>query len=507
MTDDFSAVEPSARQTRLTAMLERLLAARPGLVPGLSIGLAMLGYALPLLFPVATLGLSVHVLDMLVDEGFGALADAWLRLGFLVISATLTVSLWKLRVGEPGGEPLTGQQVPALFELVETLRDAFQAPPIHDIHLTDTADVVVRRVPRNGYPFLVRQVLLVGLPAMQCLSPEQFKCLLAACLGSLSVVRADVSGWINQLAGIWRQYHSAVAGQRHPAALLYRVFLAGYLPALTTLARYLDGGHRLRRDHYALEVASDDLVVEMLAGEIVMRRFLAEQYWPTVYRTAEHSATPNFKVFRNLETVFQRRVSDDQIQVWLREAYVGKWRSDDQDPGLRTRLHEIGHGELSYRQPAGVSAAHSLLGASHQWVIDRCDARWAEEHSAEWLARHEKSQRHYDRLDSLREEMQRQGLHGDEAMAYAALVKRYGTPEEAQAAYRAILDQNPNDARIVFGVGKYLLACRDPQGVQVLEHAMVLDKRYVDPACRLISVFTAEQRAQTPARKPADVRV
>lgn len=501
MTDDYSAPEASAKPSRLVRLRTRLLAL-PGLVAGLCIGLALLGYALPLLFPVVTLGLSVHLVELFMEVGPGALADAGLWIGLLAISATFTVSLWNLRVVEPSGEPVTAQQVPALFDLVGTLRDAFQSSVIHDIRLTDTADVIVQRVPRNGYPLWVRQVLLVGLPAMQCLSPEQFKCLLAACLGSLSVMRADVSGWITQLAGIWRQYQAAVAGQYNPAALLYRVFLAGYLPALTKLARHLAGQHRVSRDHYALEVASDDLVVEMLAGEVVLRRFLAEQYWPTVYRTAEHSATPNFKVFRNLEAVFRRRVSDDQIQAWLREAYVGKWRSDEQDPGLRTRLHEIGHGELSYRQPAGPGAAQSLLGASHQWVIDRCDARWAEEHSGEWLTRHEKSQRQYERLDVLRETLQRSGLHGDEAMTYAALVKRYGTPEEAQTAYRAILDHNPNDGRIVFGVGKYLLACRDPHGVWVLERAMELDKRYVDPACRLISVFTAEQRTQAAPSKP-----
>ncbi|HEY9147259.1 MAG TPA: hypothetical protein VIN36_11275 [Thiobacillus sp.] len=503
MTDESSAVTPPGARARLVAALERLLESRPTLVQAAGIGLALLGYALPLLFPVAALGLSVHLVGVLAVGGFTALAEDWIALGLLAVSAILTVSLWRLRVGEPGGEPVTDQQVPALFELVDTLRDAFQTPTIHDIHLTDRADLIVQRVPRNGYPVLVRQVLLVGLPALQCLNPEQFKCLLAACLGEMSAVRADVAGWLGQLARTWLQLQSAVAGRWQPAALLYRGFLPVYVPLLTALARRLDSGHRLRRDHYALEVASDDLVVEMFAGEIIMQRFLAELYWPTVYRAAEHSATPNFKVFRNLEPVFHKRASDDLVQSWLREAYVGKWRSDERDPGLRARLHEIGHGELRYRQSAGISAAQLLLGASHQWILDRCDARWAEEHGEEWRARHEKSQRQYERLSLLRDVLQRHGLHGDEAMAYAALVKRYGTAGEALEAYRAILELNPDDAQINFGVGKFLLSCRDPQGVEVLEHAMALDKRYVDPACRLISDFTTEQRTQASRKASA----
>lgn len=120
--------------------------------------------------------------------------------------------------------------------------------------------------------------------------------------------------------------------------------------------------------------------------------------------------------------------------------------------------------------------------------------------------RHEKSQRQFERLAALSVQLQREGLRGEEAMAYAALVKRYGTPEDALEAYRAIFRHNPNDARIAFGVGKYLLDCREPEGVGVLEHAMALDKRYVAPACRLISVFTAGQRASVPQQPAAEGR-
>lgn len=503
MSDDFTARSLPDIRARLTASLERLFEARPGVVQAAGIALGVLGHAVALAFPAASLGLSLHLANVLADGGFGALAEAWPHMLMLALCVTLAVSLWRLRVREPGGEPLTDQQAPALFEQAEMLRDVFQSPRIHDIRLTGAPDLIVQRVPRNGYPFLVRQVLLIGLPTLQCLSPEQFKCLFASCLGELSAARADVAGWLAQLVRTWQQIQAAVAGRWTPAALLYRPLLAGYLPVLRLILRRLDRAHRLRRDHYALEVASDDLVVDMIAGEIVMRRFLDEQYWPTVYRTAEHSATPEFKVFRNLESVFRKRVGEEQIQLWLREAYLGKWRNDAGDPGLRARLYEIGHGELRYRQPAGPGAAQTLFGASHQWIIDRCDARWAEEHREEWRARHEKSQRQFERLAALSVQLQREGLHGDEAMAYAALVKRYGTPEDALEAYRTILQHNPDDARIVFGVGKYLLACHDAEGVGVLERAMELDKRYVEPACRLISAFTSGQRTSAPQRSRA----
>lgn len=501
MHEELPIDPPVSHWARLTALPRRILRERPQLLLGLGIGAAVLGYALPLLFPIVTVTLLIKIVAALQSGGLAAFAGQSLNLGVLAVCATLTVSLWRLRADDPAGEPLTEQQAPELYKLVDELRSAFKAPPIMDIHLSDEPRLAVYRVPRSGYPFLFRHVLVAGLPALQCLSLDQFKCLLASHLGELSAVRTDVAGWIGQLVRGWEAYRPAVAGRWSPAALLYRGLLAWYAPLLTLLMKRLDGGHRLRRDHYALEVASDDLVVEMLAGEVVMQRFLAEHYWPTVYRTAEHSATPNFKVFRNLEAVFRQRTGHDTVQLWVREAFVGKWRSDDSDPGLRARLNEIGHSDITYRQPEVRSAAQTLLGASYQWVIDRCDARWADEHREEWRLRHEKSQRQYERLGALREAMQKHGLRGEEAMTYAGLVKRYGTPEEAREAYEAVLRLNPDDARINFGTGKFLMASGDARGVKLLEHAMALDKRYVDPACRLISGFVTSHRMQDTVRQ------
>ena len=484
-------------QTRMAEFVER----KPAVFMGLASALTLLGYVVPLIFPIATLMAALNFISALQEFGFTAFSTHPTTLGVMVFGALMSVSLWKLRVGEPEGEPLTTKQVPALFEHVDEIRSAFQAPAINDIHLAEHPELTVHRVPRTGYPFMFRHVLVAGLPTLQCLNQEQFKCLLAACLGELSAVRTDVAGWITQMARTWRLYRSAVATQWTPAALLYRAFLSWYAPLLTLVAKRLDRHHRLLRDHYALEVASDDLVLEMIAGEMVMQRFLNTIYWPTVYKTAEHSSTPNFKVFRNLETVFRRRVSQDEIQVWVREAFVGKWQSDEDDPGLKARLREVGHSDIHYQRSDAPGAAQVLLGSSYQWVIDRCDARWAEDHREEWAERHHKTRRQYGKLDMLRDVLQRHGLKGEEAMQYAALVKRYGTPDEAREAYDTILKLNPNDARINFGVGKYLLAQKDARGVKILEHAMKLDKRFVDPACRLISGFVVNHKLQDTVRK------
>lgn len=498
MDDEALAERTAGRWALLRDKTEHQLQKHPGLLLGAAIALVLLGYALPLAFPLMTAVLSYHVLESVLHSGWGAVTASAGSIGALLLCASVSVSLWRMRVLEPGGEPLLQAQAPALFAAVDDLRVAFQSPPMTDIHLTDTVDVKVRRIPCNGYPLRFRQVVMAGFPALHCLTLEQFQCALAAVLGGLSVVRADVGSWLVQMSDTWRQYQQAVVGKWTPAALVYRSFLFVYVPLLSAIESRLNVGHCLRRDGYALEVADDDLVAQTMAAEVVMQRFMATYYWPTVYKAAEHSVSPTFKVFRNLESVFRRKLDAELIQAWLREAYAGKWMRDAQDIGLKLRLNEIGHSAAHYRIPEEQSAAQALLGASYQWIVDRCDARWAEEHREQWLASHLKLQQQYARLEQLRDMLQQHGLFGENAVHYAALVKRCGTEQEALQAYETILALNPDDAKINFGVGKYLLACRDARGVAILEQAMRLDKRYVDHACRLISEFSS--RAQTPAR-------
>jgi tetratricopeptide (TPR) repeat protein len=87
-------------------------------------------------------------------------------------------------------------------------------------------------------------------------------------------------------------------------------------------------------------------------------------------------------------------------------------------------------------------------------------------------------------------------------MTYAVLTKKFCDRDDAIHAYKRILEINPDDARIQFGAGKYLLSVGDANGVKALEKAMKLGKQYVDPACRLISEFTAHNRKQTTVSKP-----
>lgn len=86
-------------------------------------------------------------------------------------------------------------------------------------------------------------------------------------------------------------------------------------------------------------------------------------------------------------------------------------------------------------------------------------------------------------------------------MTYAVLSRKFCDRDDAVHAYRRILEINPDDARIQFGAGKYLVSVGDSSGVKALEKAMELDKQYVDPACRLISEFESHNRREASVSK------
>ncbi len=71
MNEEALAVRPAGRWAPLWTRSERLLEKYPGVLLGISMGLVLLGYAVPLVFPVATVVLSYRAVDALIERRTG----------------------------------------------------------------------------------------------------------------------------------------------------------------------------------------------------------------------------------------------------------------------------------------------------------------------------------------------------------------------------------------------------------------------------------------------------
>lgn len=398
--------------------------------------------------------------------------------------------LWvaRLRFPEPEGVRVERDAAPQLYKWVEELRRELRAGPIDHIYLQQEFGVRMVRSPKGGLPLTFNNYLIIGAPNLQCCSETQLKAMVAGVLGEVSLHNTGVIGWLAQMNSVWMQYQRIFASSKHPLARLGVFFFSHYSRLYAQIVAPLLGNRVLLRDQYAHLVVDEDNLADSIVMEVIVPNFLEDYYWPQVFRSAAQSPEPVFKAFGNMGIVYGLRVNNQNPHRWIREAF-NKSADVTAGPTLRQRLHAIGSGEANLPELARVNAADSLLGDQQRSIWAQLDERWQQSVADEWQHRYQQAESDRNRLQMLEEKAMQGDLEGKQAMEYAALTKRYGSPEEAGQAYEKILTMNPEDPRINFGVGKYFLKQGDERGIALLEKAMKMDKHCVPAACRLLSEY------------------
>ncbi|WJW75417.1 hypothetical protein QVG61_13150 [Thiohalobacter sp. IOR34] len=481
---------------RLFARLQRLAQSHPRLHLTLTLGLALTGYAFLLGPPLLSAAFAAAALAALAEGPAAALSPAAAAAGLALFS----LALLRLEFPRPQGIRLSRRTAPRLFGLIEEVRRQLHAAPVHRVHVDESLGVELLRIPRHGLPLTHDNVLLIGYPLLACFSAEQLRALLAGRIGEISVHNLGVVAWLCQLRQTWLQYRVAAARLGGPSGFLLRLFFDHFTPLYARLSAPLVRDRELRRDHYALQLVEEEVLAATLSLEVAAARFLEDYYWPRIYRSAERLARPGFRVYSNLGVVFAGKLKDRNPQAWVREAFA-RASSATAGPSLRERLAALGLAEPWPPRAPGRSAAEALLEDAGRPLAVRLERRWLAREQEGWALRHQRSCSERQRLRRLRSQAEAGTLRGSPAMEYLALVRRHGSEAQARAAAERILELNPEDPGVLFGVGKYFIGRQEPQGVKLLEQAMALDKRCVSAACRLISGFVIRTRNQPALRQ------
>jgi Zn-dependent protease with chaperone function len=463
--------------------------------------LALLGYAY--------IGLVLAVLIFLFVLLFGV---AWKngrfnffvgKIGWvlLVLAWIVLRSLW-IKLLPPDGFELTRAEAPRLFDLIEELTHALNAPRIHHVLFVNFFNAAVAQVPRFGFFGGYRNYLQLGLPAMQATTPAQFRSMLAHELGHLSGNHGRFSGWIYRLRLTWGQLLARLESEQHWGAFLFTKFLNWYAPYFQAYSFVLARTHEYEADEAAARLTGVQNAAETLIETRLKAGYLEENYWPEVYRQAESEPRPIPGVYANLPRALGQPLPPDSVARQLNLALAERTNSDDTHPALADRLRAIGYpppedGDdwTTRYQPAPVveSAADYYLGQHAQTLVAQFEREWQEGIAEQWGERHNYVSRARQTLDTLEEKARSGALNFEEAWTRAALAAELRTPEEAIPLLRDALSLRPDHAEANFLLGQLLLGQNDRAGVAHLEQASARNPDMLIPACQvLFAYFTAE---------------
>ncbi|MGB5473529.1 MAG: hypothetical protein WBQ78_08630 [Gammaproteobacteria bacterium] len=304
---------------------------------------ALAGYLWLLLFPWLVFA-SGHGLYEVVSSGSDM---AWGRVfTWLVVgacSALVSYRLYRFRPALSAGNTLDSTTHSALFRLVADQSRHYRGTRIDHIVLSSDFGVDILKTLRFALPVRTTTTLVIGQPLLQCLSVTRFQCALARRLGQFSMRYNRLENWLYQLRGIWPQYCDLASMQGfgyQPVAWFYAV----YAPVYNMIAAPAACLDELAADHYAMELFSDEEVLDTITTQMVCQYYLREKYWPVVRKYAARNSRVLDKIHSGMASVLRAGLQADTVGHWLAQTVSAEDRCGDTVPSLARRMDNIGFG-------------------------------------------------------------------------------------------------------------------------------------------------------------------
>jgi Zn-dependent protease with chaperone function len=432
---------------------------------------------------------------MKLEDGFALylLGGAILGFGGWAVGHALWVS-----IPPPEGRVVTRLETPALFTMLDDLRARLHSAPFHRVVIVADNNAAVRGVPRLGVLGWSRNHLVIGLPLMDGLSPDEFRAVLAHEFAHLSRRHGSFGNWIYRLRRSWEQVFEWMRRPRVTGTVSIRPLLTRYVdwfwPRFNAHAFVLSRANEYEADSVAARLTAPTHIASALLRLAVADRFLTEKFWPDIWLAANREPKPPANVFGRLRDFLRADAASVDRAKWVAESFRAITTNADTHPCLADRLGALGRlagkpvlGEHSVLSPpASSSAAEVLLGAAQEKLRADVEASWRNVVEPKWRDRHAKAMALQDRLASLQEAVP--GLRADVDSLWdkaRAIIDLEGD-RAAVPLLRQILGLRPAHPLANFCLGRHLIAGDDATGESYLEQAIAEDEQLLADGSRLL---------------------
>jgi tetratricopeptide (TPR) repeat protein len=507
------------------------------------------GYMLLGLVPLLTL---IGVFKVLGGFASANSISAWLHLFiWLLITAAcalISFTLVRVKINKPNGLGLKADKAPRLYELLAELGEDYKLPRIDRLVIHEQFTLEFIPVPRFGLPFFTTNVLYIGLPILQGLSPAEFRGALARVLGQSSGEQSKKTHWIYRWHQYAQQYSRAYRRHKAPIYKPLQWFYKFYTPVLQYVSAGVLRADELEGDIYMLQVMNDREAADVIIRYEVSQAFLKNKYWPKIFAMLrKNPGNPEHTPHVNMAKVLRNALTENEFAQTMKELINQETSWQDTRPTLHARLENIGQRKLDMPPPVMETAAQRYLGDAFGAVLKLMDKQWLAKYSK--LAHKSKKnseaktasakktksvntpvttrvqspvaattepQQHTDtanaitheslpnitsedgstitvadrrRLAELKQKSEETDLNDNEAWELAYLTEKLEDKSLSITLYQQVLKKNPNHAKTLFAVGRILITRNDASGVKVLERAMELDKGCIAQGCWMLAKY------------------
>jgi len=424
--------------------------------------MAALGYAVILaLLTLAAIGLAWGVQHLRYGQVRGVTVMLVLVCASLLLS--LLRALW-MRQSAPQGLPVTAQEAPRLFELIDKVQRRTGAPRVHRVLIDGELNAAIVQQPRLGLLGWHRNHLILGLPLMMGLDVRQLAAVIAHEFGHLQGAHGKLGAWVYRTRRSW--FMLALAReQAHMGASLADLalgfFFRHFFPRFNARAFVLSRQQEYEADRVAHRIVGTQPAADALMATELQGRYLAEAFWPGIDRRAASAATPQGEhPYRELHRAMRPSLTHPRAAAWLKEALKRLPDPADTHPSLRDRL-EFAEVAPRLPAPAKVSAADALLRDSLAAWIQRMDGRWREQVATRWTEQHRQLRSLQRMIEELQAELAQGPLDPDDHLLWARAALQLAGPAAEELVLRRMLRDHPDHVAARYQLGLTLIESED----------------------------------------------
>jgi Zn-dependent protease with chaperone function len=374
---------------------------------------------------------------------------------------------------------------PELFKLIDNLRERLHTPKIHHVVINYDHNASVYQSPRFGWFGCYRNYLLLGLPLMQSLSPEQFTATLAHELGHLSGNDNQFIGWIFKVRQMWEQLTS------DNNFFIFQWFFRWYEPLIKAYSFVLVRDREYAADALAKKISGREITASDLIQTYIYQYYLQECFNHQLDRQARDLETPPDDVVTQMLAALRQPLDPQSAKVWLGLILGQATDTDDTHPCLSDRLAAVGYSTpISWTpQPLLITAAEHFFGDRLADLATDLDLQWYESRKAAWLRQYQQAQYQREYLAILDRQATTESLTLCEATIQADLTTELHGELLALPLWQKILDRYPDHPQANYQVGKILVNRGYQRGCNYLEQAIGLDPDLAIPSCEELYRF------------------
>lgn len=482
----------------LVERLERSSARRPGAYRARVTALAVLGYGY--LLGVLVLVVLATVFVVMNLRGLALK----LAIPLVVVIGAVLKAVW-VTFPAPQGLPLDPRAVPQFFDAVRDVSRRLRGPRVHTILAVPELNAAITQAPRLGVFGWYRNFLLVGLPLLQAVSPEEWQAILAHEMGHLSRRHGRFGAWLYRARATWARLLEALeASQSKLGKALFGWFVEWYAPRFNAYTFVLARAHEYEADAAAAELVGPETARRALTRiEVAARQ--ADGFWQRLTAAALESPDPPPDSQRQLRAALLTAPSDSDATRWVAQAWRRPPDYSDTHPTLADRLRALGwQGEGAEAPPppaplAGPSAAQVYLGEVEGEIEGQFDQLWVASVREAWQRQHAElagAQRRLAELDAtggaeltLEQEWERITLC------------RALDAERGYTLAERFLERVPDHTGARFYVGCTLLEREDARGIEHVEQAMQRDANAIVEGCHALFDYHSSRGDRTAAER------